>query len=91
MALYAASTDDVETNTAFAKKLELGYPILSDVDRSVARAFGVLIKEKYAARVTFYIGKDGKVLYVDDEVSPNTAGQDILERLRTLGVIGGGE
>ena len=40
----------------------------------------------YAARHTFYIGKDGKVLYIDTHVHPGTAGEDVAARLAELGI-----
>jgi thioredoxin-dependent peroxiredoxin len=51
----------------------------------VARAYGVLDGE-VASRWTFYIGKDGKVLRIDKEVDPRSAGADIAATLESLGV-----
>ena len=48
-------------------------------------AYGVL-RMGYAARHTFYIGPDGKLLFVDREVNPKTAGGDVAKRLEALGV-----
>jgi peroxiredoxin Q/BCP len=39
-----------------------------------------------AKRWTFYIGKDGKILFVDRDVKVDTAGADIAARLVELGV-----
>jgi peroxiredoxin Q/BCP len=39
-----------------------------------------------AKRWTFYIGKDGKVLFVDKDVKVDTAGADIAAKLAELGV-----
>ena len=39
-----------------------------------------------AKRWTFYIGKDGRILYVDREVKPETAGADVAAKLAELGV-----
>lgn len=87
MAYFAASIDPVKKNTEFAKSLELDYPILSDPEKSAAKAFGVLkAMGLYAARHTIYIGSDGKILYVDREVSPGTAGKDLVARLEELGI-----
>jgi len=85
VAYFAASCDDVETNTKFAESLDLDYPILSDPDCQVALAYGVVKGEgKYPARHTFYTGADGKILHVDRKVSPGTAGEDVVSRLREL-------
>jgi len=37
-------------------------------------------------RHTFYIGTDGKVLFVDEKVNPKTAGADVAARLGELGI-----
>ena len=42
MAYFAASCDTLETNTEFARSLELDYPILSDPERKTAEAYGVV-------------------------------------------------
>jgi peroxiredoxin Q/BCP len=87
VAFFAASCDDVETNTRFAKSLELDYPILSDPTREVATAYGVVNSErKLPFRWTFYIGKDGKILDIDKDVSPATAGDTVAEKLASLGI-----
>jgi len=39
-----------------------------------------------AKRWTFYIGKDGRILYVDRAVKPETAGADVAAKLAELGV-----
>jgi len=41
---------------------------------------------QYAARWTFYISPEGKILYVDRKVSASTAGPAVAERLQALGV-----
>lgn len=40
--LFAASVDQPADNEKFAESLGLDYPILSDPDKSVAKAYGVL-------------------------------------------------
>ena len=85
MAYFAVSVDDSGTNRKFAESLGLDYPILSDPGKKVAKAYGVL-QDGYAARNTFYIGADGKILFVDREVNPQSAGDDTAARLEKLGV-----
>ncbi len=81
-----ASTDDANINRKFAEANEADFPVLSDPDRHVAEAFGVLSDVGYASRWTYYIDRDGKIAYVDKRVKALTAGQDIAKRLETLGV-----
>jgi peroxiredoxin Q/BCP len=40
----------------------------------------------FAARHTFYIGANGKILHVDTKVKPDTAGDDLAQRLQALGI-----
>ena len=86
MAYFAASVDDVETNTKFAESLDADYPILADADKSAAEAYGVLSSSGLANRWTFYIGPDGKILAIDKQVNVKTSGADIAAKLGELGV-----
>jgi thioredoxin-dependent peroxiredoxin len=42
------------------------------------------MEQGFANRHTFYIGKDGRILYVDREVKPQSAGEDVAKRLADL-------
>lgn len=87
MAYFAASCDDVETNTKFAASLELDFPILSDPGKTTAEAYGVLIPVmRLPNRWTFYVGKDGTILSIDKNVKAGTAGKDLAANLEKLGV-----
>jgi peroxiredoxin Q/BCP len=67
--------------------LHADYPILADPSKAVATAYGVVTPTRAVAyRWTFYIGPDGKILYVDKAISTATAGADIAKRLMELGV-----
>lgn len=80
------SVDTVEDNTKFAQMHEADYPILSDVSKSVANAYGVLGPSGLARRWTFYIGTDGKILHIDKTVKPASAGPDMVAKLAELNI-----
>ena len=87
VAFFTASCDTADTNKRYAESLQLDYPILSDPKKDTARAYGVVNDERPVAfRWTYIIGTDGKVLYVDKEVSANTHGTDLVKKLKELGV-----
>lgn len=87
VAYFTASTDPVERNADFAKSLDLDYPILCDPEGKNAKMFGVLKPDgKAANRVTIIIGKDGKILAVDDMVKTESHGKDLADQLAKLGV-----
>ena len=41
---------------------------------------------QYASRWTFYIGADGRILYIDKAVTPATHGKVVAAKLAELGV-----
>jgi peroxiredoxin Q/BCP len=84
---FTASCDTEETNKKFAEKLNLDYPILSDPEGDVARAYGVIDgKRKAPSRWTYYIGGDGKILFIDKKVAAGSHGKDVSQKLKELGV-----
>ena len=81
------SVDDLETNKQFGESIGASFPLLSNPGGDVASAFGVLNTERGTARRwTFIIGPDGNILRVDRNVSPSTAGEDLVAHLTELGV-----
>ena len=81
------SMDDLETNTEFAESLGADFPLLSDPEGGVARAYGVVSRGgSLPARWTYIIGPDGNILRVDRNVNPWTAGADLVAHLNELGV-----
>ena len=82
-----ASVDDPDTNKRFAESTEADFTLLSDPSKETANAYGVIPPgRQFASRWTFYIGPDGKILYVEKEVRPGTAGEDMAAKLAELGV-----
>ena len=81
-----ASVDPIDDNRDFAKKTAADFPMLSDPSKKAAKAYDVLNFMRVASRVTFYISKSGKILKIDDDISPSTAAEDIAKNLELLGV-----
>ena len=78
--------DDADTNKKFAEKLNVDYAILSDPDKSTAKAYGVLSDRGFANRWTFYMDKNGVIQEIDKSVKPAEAGKDVAKKLDELGV-----
>ena len=85
VAYFMASVDAPETNKAFAEEHGASFPILSDPDRSVSTAYGVLSDRGFANRWTFFIDPEGVIARVDREVDARTAGADLVQHLEALG------
>jgi peroxiredoxin Q/BCP len=81
-----ASVDPLDDNRDFAKKTGADFPMLSDPKKATAKAYDVLNMMQVASRVTFYISKEGKILKIDDDISPRTAAEDIASNLEMLKV-----
>jgi peroxiredoxin Q/BCP len=85
------SVDTLEDNTAFAKKESADFPLLADPSKKTANAYGVLRDYggelgQLANRWTFYIGPDGKILFIDKKVNPANSGTDAVAKLKELKV-----
>jgi peroxiredoxin Q/BCP len=74
---FMASVDSIEGekgNKAFAEAHSADFPLLGDPTKDTAKAYGVLNdRAGYANRWTFYIGKDGKIQYIDKDVNAHLA------------------
>jgi peroxiredoxin Q/BCP len=89
VAYFMASVDPLEGeqgNTAFAEAHDADFPLLSDPTKETAKVYGVLSDRGYANRWTFYIGKDGRIAYIDKAVKPASSAEDMAARLGELGV-----
>jgi peroxiredoxin Q/BCP len=74
------SIDKPEANREFAAKIGATFPILSDPEKSTARAYGVLnFTRLFANRVTFVIDKDGVIQHIDK-------GSDAIDPAGSFGV-----
>jgi peroxiredoxin Q/BCP len=89
-AYFMASVDPIDGEKgqkAFAASENADFPLLSDPDKHVAAAYGVLSEERgIARRWTFYIDKDGKIAAIDTAVKPATSAEDMIAKLTELKV-----
>ncbi len=84
---YMASVDTPELNKQFADRDKPNFPLLSDPDKKVATAYGVLGPtgaSPMASRWTFYIGPDGKIMKIDTKIVTLTSGNDLAKSFEDL-------
>lgn len=87
VAYFTASVDTPDYNKQFAESLGCNYPIQSDPDKTVAKAYGVVHEGRSVPeRWTFYIDKDGVIRAVDKKVNTPTAAADVAAKLKDLGI-----
>jgi thioredoxin-dependent peroxiredoxin len=80
------SVDPPEKNKAFAEQEQADFPILSDPEKHVAEAYGVLNARGTASRWMFFIGTDGKILHVETQSHTADAGTFLAAKLEELKV-----
>lgn len=81
------SLDDAEKNRDFAESVGAHFVLLSDPEKENAERYGVLaFGGLYAKRVTFYIDAAGVIQHIDKDVDTATHGEDIVMKLRELGI-----
>ena len=81
--VFGISLDSPAANAAFAEKIGVTFPLLSDMDKEVLAAYGLLkpydikgTKFKLAERTTIVVDKEGKIKHVEQggsAVDPTTA------------------
>lgn len=85
IAYFGASCDTKEKNKEFYDKLELDYQLLSDTDRKVAKAYGILnSRGTRSNRVTIFVDKEGKIAHIQTKVNVREHGKEIVEQLEKL-------
>jgi peroxiredoxin Q/BCP len=87
--VVGVSLDDVKSHADFARKYHVPFPLLSDADRKVAEAYGVLTRRMgvhYATRTTFLIDPKGNVAKVYRDVDPQKNSAQVLADLAALEV-----
>ena len=83
--VIGVSVDTVESHSKFSEKYNLPFSILSDDNKEVARAYGVLgIGGFLAKRITFIINKEGKITHVFPKVDVKQHNEEVLRALEEL-------
>jgi len=82
--VFGISTDTVSTQRRFAEKYGVKFKLLSDHNKDVSRAYGVLRLTGTAERVTFIISPEGKVAKVIKNVKPEEHPIRVLEYLNQV-------
>ena len=83
------SGDSVEAQTKFKVKHKLNFALLADTEFKVIEAYGARRMKSFLGktflgivRMTFWVGEDGKIRRVWDNVTPKGHAEEILEAMR---------
>jgi peroxiredoxin Q/BCP len=85
--ILGVSVDSVDSHKKFCTKEGLNFKLLADTDHKVSTEYGSLTNlgvVKFAARHTFIIDPNGKIVKVYTSVSPDKHSQEVLAALDEL-------
>lgn len=81
--VFGISIDSPPANGAFAKQIGVSFPLLSDMNRKVLTAYGIVRRYpmngdqyEFARRTTFVVDKNGVIKHIDFDstaIDPSTA------------------
>ncbi len=85
------SVDSVLSHRKFAKKYDLPFTLLADIDKKIVDLYGVWAKKKFMGReysgtlrTSFLIDPKGKIAKIYEKVKPEVHAQEVLHDLRNL-------
>jgi len=83
--ILGVSFDDGESHKKFITKHNLNFPLLVDTDGKIADQYGARMSGKsMARRVSFLIGKDGKIAHVIDNPSADVHLNEMKDAVANL-------
>ncbi len=85
--VLGVSVDSADSHKQFCAKEGLNFKLLADTDYKVTTAYGSLTTmgvAKFAARHTFIISPEGKIVKVYEDVNPNKHSEEVLAALTDL-------
>lgn len=89
--VLGVSPDPVKRLAKFRDKEKLNFDLLSDEDHKLAEKYGVWGLKKFMGReymgvnrISFIIGKDGKLKHIMDKVKTKTHHDDVLNLVKAL-------
>jgi len=83
--IIGISVDSVDSHKKFADKFQLPFPLVSDPEKKVATAYGVLRDPPTMTnRATFIINKQGKIAKVFPKVDVSLHTEEVVSELRKL-------
>lgn len=83
--IVGVSLDSVESHKRFATKYGLPFPLVSDKEKRIAAAYGVLRDIRTSTnRVTFLIDKNGKIAKIFPRVDVTKHTEEVVAALKQL-------
>lgn len=88
-AIVGCSGDSVEAQAKFKTKHKLNFPLLADTEFNVVEAYGARRMKSFLGktflgivRMTFWIGTEGKIRKIWDNVTPKGHAEEVLTAIQ---------
>jgi peroxiredoxin Q/BCP len=83
--IVGVSLDSIQSHDRFTAKYNLPFPLISDKDKHIATAYGVLRETGTSTnRVTFIINKNGKIAKIFPKVDVGVHTAEVVAALKEL-------
>jgi peroxiredoxin Q/BCP len=83
--VVGVSVDTVDSHRSFAEKNRLNFPLVSDHDKRISEAYGVLSGDgSKAERTTFIIDREGKIVKIFMKVDVTKHTDDVVAALKQI-------
>lgn len=76
--IFGVSRDSEDSHKRFRANHALPFPLVADSDGTIARTYGVSSNLGMTSRVTFLVGRDGRILHVWPNVDPGVHADSVL-------------
>ncbi|HEY7535534.1 MAG TPA: peroxiredoxin [Thermodesulfobacteriota bacterium] len=84
--VLGVSTDSVKSHEGFRDKYKLNFPLISDKDKTIVKAYGVKSDFGSARRVTFLIDKTGTIKHIWEKVDTSSHSEEVINKVKELGL-----
>jgi peroxiredoxin Q/BCP len=82
--IIGVSVDSVESHKKFSTKFSLPFPLISDKEKRIAKAYGVLRVTGTTNRVTFIIDKNGKIAKIFPKVDVSKHTEEVVAAIKEI-------
>lgn len=89
--VLGVSADSVDSHNNFSSKFKLSFPILSDPDKKVIKAYNAWGEKKFMGRsymgikrISFLINPLGKIVKIYEQVKPADHAAEVLNDIKNL-------
>lgn len=84
VAIFGVSSDTAERHRSFQADHKLPFPLVADESGDVAKSYGVPKQLWGYSRITFLVGRDGKIAKLWPSVDPGVHADDVLAAVAAL-------